>query len=89
MQTNHREFDNVGSAALDGHIDRFTLRRVARLLMHPRSGLQFRKIAATSQERLHVAALVREVMENAYPLEARLKADVSVGPNLDEMQAIK
>jgi DNA polymerase-1 len=31
-----------------------------------------------------VAPLVREVMENAYPLEAKLKVDVSVGQNWEE-----
>ncbi len=36
-----------------------------------------------------VVPLVREVMENAYPLESRLKVDVRVGPNWDEMQAVK
>jgi DNA polymerase-1 len=33
-----------------------------------------------------VAPLVREVMENAYPLEAKLKVDVGVGRNWDEME---
>jgi DNA polymerase-1 len=34
-----------------------------------------------------VAPLVREVMENAYALESKLKVDVGVGQNWDEMQA--
>lgn len=41
------------------------------------------------EEISRVAPLVREVMENAYPLESRLKADVGVGPNWDEIQAVK
>ena len=36
-----------------------------------------------------VVPLVREVMENAYPLEAKLKVDVAVGQNWDEMTAVK
>lgn len=36
-----------------------------------------------------VAPLVREVMEQAYPLASRLKVDVGVGPNWDEIQAVK
>ena len=36
-----------------------------------------------------VAPLVREMMENAYPLESKLKADVAVGQNWDEMAAIE
>lgn len=32
-----------------------------------------------------VTPLVREVMENAYPLESKLKVDVAVGQNWDEM----
>jgi len=35
-----------------------------------------------------VAPLVREVMENAYPLESKLKVDVAVGQNWDEMTAM-
>ncbi len=35
-----------------------------------------------------VAPLVREIMENAYSLESKLKVDVSAGPNWDEMRAI-
>lgn len=35
-----------------------------------------------------VAPLVREVMENAYPLESRLKVDVSVGQNWDQMKPV-
>jgi DNA polymerase I len=34
-----------------------------------------------------VAPLVREIMENAYPLESRLKVDINVGANWDEMKA--
>jgi DNA polymerase-1 len=33
-----------------------------------------------------VAPLVREVMENAYPLESKLRVDVAVGQNWDEMK---
>ena len=33
-----------------------------------------------------VAPLVREIMENAYALESKLKVDVGVGQNWDEMQ---
>ena len=36
-----------------------------------------------------VAPLVREMMENAYPLESKLKADVAIGQNWDEMVAIE
>ena len=35
-----------------------------------------------------VAPLVREVMEHAYPLESKLKVDVAVGQNWDEMTAM-
>jgi DNA polymerase-1 len=35
-----------------------------------------------------VVPLVREVMENAYPLESKLKVDVAVGQNWDEMTAM-
>jgi DNA polymerase-1 len=35
-----------------------------------------------------VAPLVREVMENAYPLESKLKVDVAVGQNWDDMSAV-
>lgn len=35
-----------------------------------------------------VAPLVHEIMENAYPLESKLKVDVNVGANWDEMKAI-
>ncbi len=35
-----------------------------------------------------VAPLVREIMENAYPLESKLKVDVAVGQNWDAMQAV-
>ena len=34
-----------------------------------------------------VTPLVREIMENAYTLESKLKVDVGVGQNWDEMQA--
>ncbi len=34
-----------------------------------------------------VAPLVREIMENAYVLESKLKVDIGVGQNWDEMQA--
>ncbi len=36
-----------------------------------------------------VAPLVREIMENAYPLESKLKVDVGVGQNWDEMQSVE
>ncbi len=36
-----------------------------------------------------VAPLVREIMENAYRLESKLKVDVGVGQNWNEMQAVK
>lgn len=35
-----------------------------------------------------VAPLVREIMENAYPLESRLKVDVNVGMNWDQMKPV-
>jgi DNA polymerase-1 len=35
-----------------------------------------------------VAALVRETMEQAYPLDSKLKVDVAVGQNWDEMTAM-
>jgi DNA polymerase-1 len=35
-----------------------------------------------------VVPLVRAVMENAYPLESKLKVDVAVGQNWDEMTAV-
>lgn len=34
-----------------------------------------------------IAPLVREIMENVYPLASKLKVDVSVGQNWDEMRA--
>lgn len=41
------------------------------------------------EDEIHaVAPLVRQVMENAYPLEAQLKVDVSAGQNWDEMLPI-
>jgi len=36
-----------------------------------------------------VAPLVRAIMENAYPLESKLKVDVGVGQNWDEMQSVE
>ncbi len=36
-----------------------------------------------------VAPLVRDVMENAYPLDPRLKVDVSAGQNWDQMLAVE
>jgi DNA polymerase I len=36
-----------------------------------------------------VAPLVREIMENAYPLDVGLKVDVSAGPNWDEMLPVE
>lgn len=36
-----------------------------------------------------VVPLVREVMEEAYPLESKLKVDVAVGQNWDEMTVVK
>lgn len=36
-----------------------------------------------------VVPLVRETMEHAYPLESKLKVDVAVGQNWDEMTAVK
>ena len=36
-----------------------------------------------------VAPLVREVMENAYTLESKLKVDIAVGQNWDEMENYK
>ena len=36
-----------------------------------------------------VAPLLREIMENAYALEPRLRVEVGVGPNWDEMQEAK
>jgi len=41
------------------------------------------------EEIARVAPLVREVMENAYPLASRLKVDVGVGPNWDAIQVVK
>jgi DNA polymerase-1 len=35
-----------------------------------------------------VAPLVREIMENAYALEAKLKVDISIGQNWDEMREV-
>ncbi len=35
-----------------------------------------------------VAPLVREIMENAYALESKLKVDVGVGQNWDEMKSM-
>ncbi|MDE3092118.1 MAG: DNA polymerase I, partial [Chloroflexota bacterium] len=36
-----------------------------------------------------VAPLVREIMENAYPLESKLKVDVGVGQNWDAMNEVR
>ncbi len=35
-----------------------------------------------------VAPLVRQVMENAYALKSKLRVDVAVGSNWDEMKSI-
>jgi DNA polymerase-1 len=39
-------------------------------------------------ELVEVAALVREVMEGAYTLDAGLTVDVEVGPNWFEMEKV-
>lgn len=75
--------DIIKLAMIRLHQELHTRRSRARIILQVHDELVLECPVA---EIASIAPLVREVMENAYPLESRLKVDVSVGQNWDEME---